>query len=144
MALLKTVRSAPVSIRNSTFTHSPLAVSTLPTTSGRIRPSSQGAQIPFIRINSGYLFRIDVADQSAVIFRVRRFGLGDDLFRSVSDEEFFPSYANEFATMARVDLLKMGVQPGEIALVSLMLRPRLGKFMRVGNFSYRDWNTREC
>lgn len=83
IAALNTVRSAPVSTRNSTTVRDPLPPRMRPRITGRTTPSSHSNHSPLICIDSGQLGRINIANNAACVGGVPRFGKRRGFLRRV-------------------------------------------------------------
>jgi hypothetical protein len=63
--------------------------------------ASQSSYLPSIRIDPSYLLARDVTDQdAAVVFGMRRPGLGKNFLRRVRDKQFFTGDADALTAMA--------------------------------------------
>src|SRR5262245_19819083 len=96
VAALNTVRSAPVSTRNGTFTQASLPALIFPATMGLMAPSSSSAHSPSIRIDTCDLLPWDIVNEAAIILRMCGYSLGNDCFGCVRDEQFFTSNTDAF------------------------------------------------
>src|ERR671925_161341 len=116
VAALNTVRSAPVSTRNSLLSQEPLPVRISPLIMGRITPSSLKSHWPSIRIDARYLLPRDIAYQDTpLLFRMGCSGLCQDLFGRVRDEQFFACHTDALAAILRINLCGVPLQPGGVA-----------------------------
>src|SRR2546422_11252056 len=126
VAALNTVRSAPVSTRKGTFIQASLPALMSPAMMGLSTPSSNSAHSPSMRIDTCDFLLWNVMHEAAIIIRMCHHGLCHSLFRRIRNEQLFASDADAFATIARKDLYRMRLKPGEVPLISLILCPCFG------------------
>jgi hypothetical protein len=116
MSALRTVRSAPVSMSNSTACQSPLPSRISARRTGRTTPSSHCSQTPSTRIDSGQLFARNVTCKPAFVFRVCGSGKRHRLFGSGGGEDLLPGDADALAAELGIDFGNVCLQPFGIQL----------------------------
>src|SRR6266436_6534313 len=83
VAALNTVRSAPVSTRNSAGCQNLSLVKISPRITGRTTPSSHSSHSPLICIDTSHFLARDVANKATVVFGMGRSSQGPGLFRGI-------------------------------------------------------------
>src|SRR5262249_7321113 len=83
---------------------------------------------------AGRPFARNVVNEPLLIFRVCCRSPGDNLFRCICGKDLFPGNGNTLATILRVDLWHVGLEPRPVAIESFAPHVRFGILFGIGHF----------
>jgi hypothetical protein len=95
-------------------------------------PPSHVCQVPSMRIYAGNLFAGNVTHVKALILRVRRCGSTQHLIERIRHEQLSTSDTDVSAAV-RVDLRRVGFQPGYVSLKLLLELAGFRVLLRIGH-----------